>query len=528
VSAVAQEKDEGYDELEQLLRDRIAAVEGPVFATDASPDELWRLYLESLPADRRQHYNCHCCRRFIQQYGGLVTIDAKGRQWPVLWPAPTQVPTFFEQAMYALWNLAERSKVTGVYLWDQNGRQWGTPLAGGWSHLSGLVGFSSHSSKVQSPSQAVADKKQDYQILCQALVDYPSELVSQALRVLEADALYRSEKAVGVAKWFAELHQKIGHLKGKLRQNLIWRAVATAPAGFCHLRSTMISTLLDDLKAGMTFEAVQGRWAAKMHPLQYQRPTAAPAEGAIKQAERIFEQMGAAAALKRRFARLEDVLSKLWVPVQAQAEKPEGGLFGHLKPKQQQPLEVTLPEQAITFEKFRRTVLPDALAIEVRLSSTTAYYGLLTAVDSTAPPILQWDGLEGQARNPVNHYFYSNGSLPSQWSLSGEWGEVTAVFLNPAHWQAPDKFTHQQQRVHFALKGAVDKATSTGLCLFPETLRSEFHPVRSVIEAHNRTQQPEGRLEATANGVAFDGSKSLVVRVRTAGGRAIYKLDRWD
>lgn len=529
VSAVVQEKDEGYDELEQLLRDRIAAVEGPVFTTDASPDELWRLYLEGLPADRRQHYNCRCCQRFVQQYGGLVDLDSEGNAYPVLWPAPVvgEVPEFFRNSLNSVRGLVEKAKVAGVYLWDQNGRQWGTPQAGGWSHLSGLIGFAPHSSKVQSPSQAAADKKQDYQMLCQALVDYPADLVSQALRVLEADALYRSEKAVGVAKWFAELHQTLSGLKGRNRQNLIWLAVATAPAGFCHLRSTMISTLLDDLKAGLSFEVVQKRWAAKMHPLQYQRPTAAPTEGAIKQAEKVFEQMGAASALKRRFARLEDLLSKLWVPVQAQVDKPEGGLFGHLKPKSA-PVTVDLPEQAITFDKFRRTVLPEALAIEVRLNSTAAYYGLLTAADPTAPPVLQWDGLEGQARNPVNHYFYSNGSLPSQWSLSGEWAEVTAVFLSPAHWQAPERFTHQQQRVYFALKGAVDKATSTGLCLFPEVLRSEFHPVRSVIEANNRTQQPTGRLEATANGAAFDGSKSLVVRVRTAGGKAIYKLDRWD
>lgn len=53
----------------------------------------------------------------------------------------------------------------------------------------------------------------------------------------------------------------------------------------------MIGTLLDDIASGMSFDSVSRRFAEKMHPLQYQRPQAAPSAGNIAQAEKIVEKL---------------------------------------------------------------------------------------------------------------------------------------------------------------------------------------------------------------------------------------------
>src|SRR5690606_31045341 len=101
-------------------------------------------------------------------------------------------------------------------------------------------------------------------------------------------------------------------------------------------------------------------FAAKMHPLQYQRPQAAPTAGAIAAAERLVEQMGIAPALRRRFARLDEI-EALWRPA-AEPEPAEsaGGVFAHLTPKGKIPTrELELPATTMTWEKFQRTVLQD-------------------------------------------------------------------------------------------------------------------------------------------------------------------------
>ena len=84
-----------------------------------------------------------------------------------------------------------------------------------------------------------------------------------------------------VTRRLLALHEARASKRGPAADNLTWLAVATAPAGFCHVRSSMIGTLLEDVAAGMPFDAIKQRFDAKMHPLQYQRPTAMPSVPSI-------------------------------------------------------------------------------------------------------------------------------------------------------------------------------------------------------------------------------------------------------
>jgi len=83
--------------------------------------------------------------------------------------------------------------------------------------------------------------------------------------------------------------------------------------------------------------------------------------------------------------------------------------------------------------------------------------------------------------------------------------------------------------VIFILAGAKD-SQNTSLALFPETLRSELHQVRSTIEAFSRAGKLEGQEKASACGIALNkGSNGNArFRVRTKTGTVEYRLDRWD
>lgn len=522
-AVAALESDEQYDRFEQAVRERVAGLAGPFFQTDASPDALWDAYLSNLPEQRRQHYNCSACRRFVRRFGPLVTIDKDGKATPAVWSL--SVPAFFAGSVEGLRRVVAKSDVSGVFLSSEP--NWGVPRTKAWTHLSGPSPWV-YAGAVKSAAQEMAEKKDDFAMLCRGLADYPKAVVNQALTVLRADAMDRSEKTFGVAQWLSALHAKVLAFPAR-RDNLIWAAVAAAPPGFCHVRSTVIATLLDDIVAGLPFESIRQRWAQKMHPLRYQRPQAAPKAGTIEQAEKLVEKLGVAASLGRRFARLEDVLAKLWVP---RAEGPQrssgGGVFAHLRPAARGSAKlVELPAGAITWEKFGRSVLPEARQIEVQVPARGSFYGLVTAADPAAPPILQWDGLAGHPPNPVSWYFYSEGSSASQWGLSPGWAKVSAVFYGPPHWQEPEKFAHHARHVFFAIKGARDGQTST-LALFPEFLKPDFHGIRAVIEAHSRSARLAGGEEADANGLAFNKGSPVTVRVRAADSVATYTIDRFD
>lgn len=538
-------EDQGYKTfLESIQAHFLSVVQAgatvaPLFTTDVDTAGLFKLFLESLPASERQHHVCHACRHFVHQYGGLVVIDGNGRTRPVLWgPAPGM----YEDPFHLMRHMVASARVTGVFLSTEN--VWGQPRTGEWTHMAvcppkELV---YRGGPLKTAGQAMAEKREEYRMLQRALAEYPKQVVLQAKAVLEAEALYRGEKCLGVAQWLERLISiREGCVDARARENVTWKAVAGAPPGFCHVRSTMIGTLLDDLATGtLSFEDVKRRFADKMDPLQYQRPQAAPSAGNIAQAEKVVATLKSAGALRRRFARLEEI-EAIWRPEwhagrsgRAGEAHHAAGVFSHLTPKGKMaaaPL-TGIPSIAVTWVKFRDEVLPKAEKIEFMPHyGKTGYIAILTAEDMSAPPILQWDSLE--RRNPFNWYVYPLYCPEAQ---HGNWGmrpgvaaDVAAVTLLPCNWHRPSP--NQGEGVIFVLRGCRDMNPVGGLALFPEVLRSEYHAVRSTIEAYSRAGVIGSPLEASACGVDLrKGSRHWGQEfiVTTAEAKFHYILDRWD
>lgn len=510
-------------EYEQLLR-KLTMADGPLFTTDTTG--LFDTFLANLPMAYRQRYTCNSCRQFVDRFGGLVTIDEHGHTKPAVWAAMEDVPPLFVDAIIAMRDAISTAKVTGVFYSDKH--IWGTPVTGEWHHMHVTPPTDAiYRSRLKTPHQAMAEKSEDFAVLGRSLGDCTLQQVETALTVLRSDSLYRSEKVLSAAEWLYSLMVTLANTKhNNYKHNLLWHTVATAPAGFCHVRNTMIGTLLDDIASNMGFDAVKRRFDAKMHPLQYQRPQVAPSAGNIEQAEKLVEKLSITNSLRRRFARIEDVQA-LWMP-KLQQQQSANGLFGHLRPKGSASSgTLRMPSQTVTWKKFQRDVLPLAESIQFYVDSRDNFAALLTAVDADAPPILQWD-IEAE-RNPVSWYLYHNGSMPDRWNLSRGWVDVTAIALQPSAWCG--NYSHHSNGVLFLLKGAVDKQHS-GLGLFPEILKSELREVRATIEAYSRAGTLEGKDKASACGVILQDTSNVLwngkFKVVVGGTVQEYAIDRWE
>lgn len=518
-----------------LVADKHGAA--PLFLTDhldtpgtpGTPD-LYDAFVAALPAALRPIYACAACRGFVRRFGGIVRVTPKGATESALWD-PTQVAEPYVAAVAALADLVTRAPITGLFLATE--AVWGRPRTGAWTHLAVTPPESLvfKPSPTRSQHQLVAEKLADHANLLRALEQFPLPLVVNAHTLLTTGSLYRAEKCIGPAQWLIDLHDRRAALRSaRARDNITWLAVASAPAGFCHLQSSMLGTLLTDLAAGLPFESVRDRFAAKMHPLQYQRPTAAPTAGNIAQAEKIIEALRAAGALERRFATLADI-EPLWSPTPQPEPDPPSGVFSHLKPKPSSPAAVEAPPVTITWDKFSRTVLPTAQTLEYWVpTDKQPYLGLVTASNLEAPPIIQWD--RDTRRNPVTWYVYHGGSLPAQWNLEGgAYHPVTAVTLAPWMWSQPELSSHHGEKVVLILAGARDTTYTCGAGFFPEFLKSEYHPVRATLEAYARTAVVAGKDQASACGIVLQKGSTWNYRVRVtsrAGVRVAYILDRWD
>jgi hypothetical protein len=520
-----------------------------LFVTELNgTDALCDAYLSGLPPEDRRHHTCSCCKQFFRRYGDLVTIDEFGRATSALWDENfIKIETsdgYYTVAVNALQRAVEAARVRGVFLAAE--KSWGTPVTGVWTHMAVVPPPDMLYKKrgTATPFQRMAELREDRATLLNAMADIREEHLDQALTLLETDALYRSEKVRGPAQWLKTRYVERSNTQDqRRRENLIWRAVAVAPPGFAKPRGAMIGTLLEDIASGMPFDDCARRFRAKMDPLQYQRPQAAPTAQNIARAEKLVEELGIQPSLERRFLRPEEVVA-VWRPKNPRQGQSKGsasgpGVFGHLDPKGKSTLEPNVSLQApatkVTWVKFRDTVLGDAVKIELYMpSSRLPYVALVTAVHADAPPIIQWD-LEG-ARCPVSWYLWANGSTPEEIGLmSRAWAEVEQIALSPWMWGGDEAgFKHQGRHVTFLLKGAKDsRAKSAGAALFPEILKNELREVRSTIEAYSRRATLVGVDMPMACGLNLkEGGRekwTCTARVtRTDGRMTVYDLDRWD
>lgn len=514
------EYDSWIERINKKFRSDIKDGLEPLFATDAN--SIWDIYLNSFnDAGERQYHNCHACRQFIQRYGNLATVDDDGLISSALWNE-SDAPEAYKAAVSAMAKAVRRAKITGPFFSSE--RVWGTPVTGEWHHYAIAAPSSIVFKKsIMTAGQTMAEKREDYKNIKRALQEFSQSTINTALSILKAEALYRSEKVLGPIQWLSDLHQAMDSAKN--RDNLLWRAVAVAPSGFLHPRSSMAGTLLEDIAAGIGFNEVSRRFKEKMHPLQYQRPQAAPSAGSIAKAEKIMEELGAEGSLQRRFARVDEVKA-VWLPKHRPEEK-KSGLFSHLKTKDEaEKSSLQIPAQVMTWEKFSRDIMPTAERIQYLTKRSDSYTSFVTATNQDAPPIIQWDTLE--KRNPVSWYFYHGGATSSSYSLdAGKFCDVLAISLKPSMWDGANE--HQGKGVAFLIDGARDQREPTA-CLFPEILKAEFREIRSVIEAYSNSAKIEEIDGDVAAGVMLSSgdSWSSTLRVWVSGKCMDYMLDRWE
>jgi len=393
-------RDDEYPKFLQDIKTQFTAMTAQhktLFTTDA--EELFEVFLSGLPKAARPHYQCHSCRSFVNRFGGLVAITEKGATVPAIWDFIP--PTFFKKSVKALATAVKMAKVTGVFIPSVS--VLGSPVTGEWEHIS----VPAPKSEIRliwgkTAGQMMAEKREEAKMLENALNEFSLEDCKKAYELIRSESLYRGSQYKTHIEWLIELKETLARSKTEeSRKNLIWVTVGKTNNNFCHVKGGMLGVLLEEISSGADIAIVIGRFNEKTDPGQYMRAQAAPTRGAIQQAEKLVAQLGIADSLVRRYATIDEIPEFIWRKRQAKATPTKEGVFGHLEPKQVAPMSdgIALMGKTMTWEKFKRTVLPDATEIEVLTNNPGRFMALVTANDPTAPNILKWD-------NPFSWYYH--------------------------------------------------------------------------------------------------------------------------
>jgi hypothetical protein len=482
--------------------------------------DLYETYLSPLEGAQRQYYHCNACRRFIQRFGGLFTVDADGKPTSLVW-SPDTGPAIMRPALAKLKAIVESraTRIDGVIVTSE--RKIGDPVTGDWTHLGFEVPKAAqYKDRLKTADQRAAELKQEAGMLMRALNDFDYPILDTAIALLKTGAVSRADKFVQPVEQLLALKRRVEGQQ--FRRNLIWEESITAPAGLTHIRGSAVGTLLKNLADGVPGDQALKAFEVVVAPQNYMRPVAPVKQGNIQRAEEVIAKLGLETALQRAMARFEDVAT-FWKP--SQPAQAAGGVFTGLRAPA--PAKTIIPGATrITWAKFRETVLPIAHVMNYTVPAGSAHYVALTdAVHQDAPPLLAWD--RDEARNRFGWYRYIGGSNAAQWNLKpGTVVPVRGLTLTPAHMSGINPA--YPMGVIFLLEGARD-TKSASLALLPETLRSDLREVRSTIAAYSNSRDLERRPDEAA-GVMVTGDKPIDVQITVVVGtvQQTYVIDRID
>ena len=356
------------------------------------------LFLDNLPQQLRQHYNCNCCISFLRKFGGIVSVDGDGKVTSPLWN-PGEVPDHFKQSIEALKKEVESSPIINVFLTSEEviGTPFNETTSGGvWKHFSLDIPRASRYVKTTlSSGQKRAELREDVKILKRGLDEFSLDVCTKALAYLTSGTFYRAEKADDRVEWIIKCKKDIAGKSPEAINNLLFLFAAKAPAGWAKIKSSIVGTLLEDIEKGLSTEQVQRNWETKMSG--YMRATVTPTAGNVAAAEKIVAELKAAGSLDRRFASIEDVKDFLW---KAKETKKEG-LFSDLVTKPTAVKDaLEIPPTKMSWGKFVEKVLPTVLDVSMKVPNTgNTFFALTAASDAESTNILQWD-------NSISWYYH--------------------------------------------------------------------------------------------------------------------------
>lgn len=511
----------------------IPAANGNVFAADLVKGELFAVYLASFPEAVRQRYNCHCCRRFLNEVGGLVCVDADtGATRSVLWDETT-APTEYAGTIQAMRQLVESRKIAFIFRRHDKYTQpiYGKLVENGWTHLALPLAEVKPADAFYAAGRSGYE---EYKLLAQHQADMSVEQLTQAETYFENDPkLQGYPQHLASIKWWLAFKADLA-AKPKTRKNLMWLAASTQGIGRLRMKTKVVGEFMADMANGASFENARAAFLKMVDPRDYQRPKTDATAATIKQAEDLVNTLNLGPAMERRSLAFEEIPTEVmyWQPPVVEADEAPTSVFGHLTPADAKasakPAKPEIDGGKLTLSRFLVEVMPNALSIRmpIQYGRFLPWSSLVTAVHPDAEPIIAWDIPE--RRNPVSSFTVTErkdipGSRPHVWKLPVDQRvAIKAIVPTPERWYKGDK----PSSIMLILDAGTVPVVALGL--FPEILRPELHPVRKVMEQYSNA----GKLANIENGVvalglntAFEG---IGLDLYVDNGKAIvkYHIDR--
>lgn len=267
--------------------------------------DLYTSYLLSFPEGTnpmfrvRTEHDCSCCKNFIRNMGGLVTIQNGVKQ--SIWQCEG-LPEPYATVAATLNDLVQQLPIRGVfrtketkfgaeYTYDENRHRW--------DHFHGRVAECHRSTQPDTDRGTINTTASVFR---RGLLELSSSALQTVLDLIDNNALYRGAEFRKSVQEFADLQRACAvSTQADLH---VWAHVMTPVARF---RNTAMGTLVQNLSEGMEVERAVRAFESMVAPTNYKRTTAVITPRMVEQAVSTLRELDLESAISRRFAQLSDV-----------------------------------------------------------------------------------------------------------------------------------------------------------------------------------------------------------------------------
>lgn len=280
-----------------------------LFYVNIDRDAIWDQYLLGFhDLEERQGHNCNCCKSFLRQYAGIVSINDNKRS--TLWDV--EVDELYAPSVDRMRDYIMSLPITDVFLnpfakLGTNMNVDNTNPEQIWHHL-----FIDLPKKYVHKGSESIDSKQgklrdNKSVLKRSLDELTVDAVDTVLELIGQNSLYRGKEFEGLLIEFQKFQKAYADVPKALKDNYCWDASTRVSEALSKIRNSAIGTLLINLSEGMELDAAVTKFEAMVAPTNYKRPTSLVTPRMVEDAKEKLQELGYLDSLERRFATEADL-----------------------------------------------------------------------------------------------------------------------------------------------------------------------------------------------------------------------------
>lgn len=376
-----------FTDLKKKVQDNFNKMsQGNLFYVAIDRDEIWRQYILGFPEAERQEHECNCCKSFLRQWSGIVSI-IDGKRVSIWDDIDVEG---YADSVAALSEYIHSLPITDVFLNEFKNcgtdKNFDSKREVTWEHFN--ITLPAKFVNNRDIDVVRGHKRTNKELLQRACETIRQDAVETVLELIAQGSLYKGPEYENMLVTFLSF-QRIDF--AHLGNDGYWSAIYVLPENVCRIRNTSIGQLLINLSEGMDLDTAVGKFEQMVAPTNYKRPTALVTPKMVEQAKEKLESLGLTGSLDRRYANESDLNAE--DILYADKSSTLTDVFGEIAKESTVNPRTFSKVEEVSMQDFIEKIVPGSKSIEVLLENRHMpnMVSLLTAQDKEAPSLFKWN-----------------------------------------------------------------------------------------------------------------------------------------